>query len=238
MKEESIFRKEWEFNHNLSQPFGDWQLSYPSQSEIEILTKLCEILKEFIRPIFIKISVLVGPNRKEAKIRNGFYYNNPNAFSITEIESLYKQSLDQVQAFEHEKFTRFYLSWQAFISYYNNNKLISEWYPSSDNLLNQLKQYPNIVSFDGLIDSTILDDFMAISTYTDIWIPENRNDKVALINGQQLRNMLMTIEKITGGKIEQWSENKWLENPPGRNGFIERYGFIHPDELPSNYGKK
>ena len=191
----SIPWKSWNVDFRKRNPYSTWRFSWIGyQSPFQIAKGIVNNLDQYIRPISMNLSVWMTDNRGDSKSLKQFYLNTPKFFTEKDLENLYDNIVKSANQPDSIKIESCWMEFVAYLTFFKKKELVSEWYPSmdfyKDDLINNIDRY----SLNGILSIGILGDLLFLDLFSDLWIPEFINDKLAVINDERLTAILKYID--------------------------------------------
>lgn len=214
--------KAWVYDYYGRNIFNEWSYIFTNRSVIETASQIVKKSSKYIKPISFLFKICVGETEDESECGKDIIFNNPESYTDNELVQLYKSILTTIKGPDEKKYVICSLYCQAFLTFYKENKLVSEWVPSKDFIKKELAEFDTRIAISGPITINIFQDYISVATITDIWIPRFRDDKLAVINGERLTYILRNIEKIVKPTKIYFD---------GKTETSDKYGFKKPEEI-------
>jgi hypothetical protein len=196
---------------------------FPNTSVFDISKKIIDDLNNYIHPVSIRAQINMGTTPKQAIHIKNQILNTSHSFSGQEATIFFHSVLDSIEGHENKnKYLTVYIQCQTLLTFYKNNDLVSEWFPSAEYYDRELKLKGNRYLLQAPISIHLEENYFSLSIFTDIWEPRFKNDKLATINGERLTHILKTIEGILHPTKSYFEGNEKITNS---------YGYKRPDEI-------
>jgi hypothetical protein len=219
----TIIKKEWLRDFKNKEPYGHWEFYYSNnKSIIEIVRSITKGLNQYIRPISIVSNVRMSDDRKNPDYIKFVIANTSKFFTEQDIINYYNGILTSVDDHDETRIRVCFVSFVAFLTYFKQDELISDWFPSMDYYNDDFIENIDNDSLDGIIKIGIDSRSLGLEVYSDIWIPISRYDKLAEINGERLKSILKYIDKTI-----QSSQIKYSL----KENVMDTYGYKKPEDL-------
>jgi hypothetical protein len=220
--QDEIPKRDWEFDDKKQSGWYSWSMRFPDTSVFETSKRIIDDLNNYIRPMTLHAVISTGKTHKDATHSKDVYLRTLNYFSGQEAIEFLNSALNPNHKAKYNKYLNVHIGCQAFLTYYKDDKLVSEWFPSREYYEKDI-----IDGHDFGLHATPLTifldcDYLMLTLYANIWEPLFREDKLALKNDENLTHILKTFEKIVHPtKVYHGNEDKISHN----------YGFKRPEEI-------